>query len=394
MTESVRKSAVPAPPAPAGNLATGTLKLIAMVFMFIDHSGKVLFNNMPEMRALGRLAFPLYVWCMVVGFHRTRNVARYLRRVLLVGLISQPLYLFALDSEGHIGVLAERVFLPLAGGFTWPGIWNVLYTVFMQKPNIFLTLLMGLIALCAIRDKDWLRKVWLPGAFLLVMTALAFIHDKKVDPIIEKISAPFAGGFSLAALGQLFRVLFWDAPNYFCLIFLAAGLLWGFSGRHRGPGQIWGPVLMMLLATVLKADYGWKGVLFFILLYAAQGYRPAIAAVTVSFMLFWGSGYPITSELFGVRVNLNLLPPSLSDPVKHLLRLETYSLAALPLILIRFPCALALPRWSSWLLCPAYPGVPVIPADIRMPRWLGYCIYPAHLVLLIILKIIQFGWFA
>ncbi len=389
MTDNARKS-------PAGNMATGTLKLIALVFMFIDHSGKVLFEDMAEMRTLGRIAFPLYVWCMVVGFYRTRNVTRYLMRVLLVGLVSQPLYLFALNKEVHIGVLMEQTFLPLAGGFTWDGLWQVLYTVFIEKPNIFLTLLLGLIALCAVRDKDWLRKVWLPGIFVLGMTVLALIHDKKIDPIVQKISAPFSGGFSFGALLQSVRIIFWDTPNYFFVIFLVISVIWGFSGKNRGPGQVWGPVVMILLATVLKADYGWRGVLFILFLYAAQGSRPGIAAVMVSFMLFWGARNTLEDKLFGLKFRFTLLPDSISMPIQTLFRqrAETYSLAGLPLILIPFPFVLTLPSWTSWLLCPAYPGYPQIPMDIRLPKWLGYLLYPGHLVLLIVLKIVQFGWFA
>ena len=44
---------------PAGNTATVWLKIIALVFMFIDHSGKMLFSGVPEMRILGRIAFPI-----------------------------------------------------------------------------------------------------------------------------------------------------------------------------------------------------------------------------------------------------------------------------------------------------------------------------------------------
>ena len=58
----------------AGNTATGALKIIALCFMFMDHAGKMLFPNVPELRVLGRIAFPLYAWCLVVGFHYTRNV--------------------------------------------------------------------------------------------------------------------------------------------------------------------------------------------------------------------------------------------------------------------------------------------------------------------------------
>ena len=97
-------------PVPVGNSATGLLKLIALLFMIIDHVGKVFFNNASDMRLLGRIAFPVYVWCMIVGFSRTRSVPRYLLRVLLVGLVSQPFYVLALDTRGHLGVLCIPFF--------------------------------------------------------------------------------------------------------------------------------------------------------------------------------------------------------------------------------------------------------------------------------------------
>ena len=53
---------VPAPCPPlGGNTSTGVLKLIALIFMFVDHAGKMLFPGIPELRMLGRIAFPLYV---------------------------------------------------------------------------------------------------------------------------------------------------------------------------------------------------------------------------------------------------------------------------------------------------------------------------------------------
>ena len=40
---------------PAGNTATGTLKIIALFLMLTDHVGKMLFPNVPELRLIGRL---------------------------------------------------------------------------------------------------------------------------------------------------------------------------------------------------------------------------------------------------------------------------------------------------------------------------------------------------
>lgn len=231
------------------NQATNWLKIIAMVFMMIDHSGKMLFPSIPEMRILGRIAFPIYVWCMIIGFRYTRSVPKYLLRIILVGIISQPLYMKALNH-------------------TW------------TQPNIFLTLALGLCALWGIREKKWYS-------------------------------------------------------------------------------QIWAPLVALCLATVLNADYEWKGILLFILLYSVQEKRGGIAAVMVAFFLFWGAGNKQTESLFGMPINLDALPDFLSIPLSCFLRPSTYALLSLPFILIPFK------------------------KDLKMPRWVGYVLYPAHLVVLI-----------
>ena len=46
----------------AGNTNTSFLKILALVFMLVDHMGVVLFAQAPEMRVIGRMALPLYAW--------------------------------------------------------------------------------------------------------------------------------------------------------------------------------------------------------------------------------------------------------------------------------------------------------------------------------------------
>ncbi len=133
-----------------GNTATGTLKLIAVVCMFCDHAGKMLFSNyegmtslpaIPELRIIGRLAFPIYCWCMVVGFSYTRNTLRYILRVLAVGVVSQPLYCIALDHK-------------------------------LTQPNIMLTLALALLGLWFLRDRKALPGLWKPLGILLAAGVL------------------------------------------------------------------------------------------------------------------------------------------------------------------------------------------------------------------------------
>lgn len=263
---------------PAGNTATTWLKIIALVFMFIDHDGKMCFPAVPEMRILGRIAFPIYAWCLIVGFHYTRSVPKYLLRILITGLVSQPLYNLALHHEVQLG----EHFLSMCRNFSLAEISSFLEAMFRQ-PNIFLTLFLGLCALWGIREKKFLSQIWVPAA-------------------------------------------------------------------------------AMALAIVLNADYGWRGVLLFIMLYAVRDSRPGIAAVMISYFLFWGSSYSITKSLFGIPINMDALPSWLSQPLSAFLRMETYALLSLPFILIPFK------------------------KDLKLPRWVGYALYPAHLAVLYALE--------
>ena len=131
-----------------GNTATGILKIIAFVFMFIDHSGKMLFPRVPEMRHLGRLAFPIYVWCMIVGFEYTRSVPRYMLRLLAVGLLSQPLYMVALNHPWY-------------------------------QPNIFLTLLLGMGGLWGLREKKAFSHLWAPALAIALAGVLGADYGWK-----------------------------------------------------------------------------------------------------------------------------------------------------------------------------------------------------------------------
>lgn len=234
----------------AGNEATGWLKLLALAFMFCDHAGKMLLPSLPVLRQVGRLAFPLYCWCMVVGVCRTRSIPKYMLRILLVGVISQPLYMWGLDH-------------------TW------------KEPNIFFTLAAALGALWGIRKKWW--------------------------------------------------------------------------GSH-----VWAPALALVMAVALNLNYGWKGVLLVLLLYAVRDSRAGIAAVMVAFCLYWGQGSSTVTNVLGI--GMRWIPAPFSALTAPFMKLQALAVLSLPLLLVRFP------------------------RDVRLPAWVGYGIYPAHLLLLIALE--------
>lgn len=87
------------------------MQWIAMLTMLIDHIGIVWFPDSPGWRIVGRIAFPIYTWLVALGMSRTRSVPRYLRRLVLLALLSQIPFslLFQTWDVNVIGTFAVSV---------------------------------------------------------------------------------------------------------------------------------------------------------------------------------------------------------------------------------------------------------------------------------------------
>lgn len=83
------------------------MQMIAMLTMLIDHIGVVFYPDNQVLRMIGRLAFPLYAYLIVVGYQRTRNIKMYVNRLLLLAGLSQLPFMLALNltSINAIGTL-------------------------------------------------------------------------------------------------------------------------------------------------------------------------------------------------------------------------------------------------------------------------------------------------
>jgi len=130
------------------NRDTDLIKLLACVFMFIDHAGKMLFPQIGEMRLIGRLAFPMFAYCIAVGAVYTRDPAKYLSRIALLALISQPFYALGLDHATSSMFSISFHENPFGATYAF-------YTGSWQKPSILLSLFLGLCILMALRHKRW-----------------------------------------------------------------------------------------------------------------------------------------------------------------------------------------------------------------------------------------------
>ena len=119
------------------------LKLAAFLAMVIDHAAacrldKVFFPAFSKVymisRAIGRMAFPIYAFCLVEGFRHSHDLRRYGGRLLLLGVISQLPYAFTLN-RWYLEPAFGEVF-PINPSRAFRSL-NILFTLFIFLVSIY-----------------------------------------------------------------------------------------------------------------------------------------------------------------------------------------------------------------------------------------------------------------
>ena len=157
------------------NLDTDFLKLVAILAMLLDHVGSVFFPQYAVFRWIGRLAFPLFCYCMTVGLLYTRSIKRYLIRLGIFALVSQPFWIVAFNPGDFLGNLTN---------------WNIFFTLFLS-----------LLAVWGVHTRRW----WL---FILGVVLLAF------------------GNFDYNYNGVIFMLIFYLCRNRPALGAILFALTW------------------------------------------------------------------------------------------------------------------------------------------------------------------------
>mgnify|MGYP002622784278 CR=1 FL=1 len=176
-----------------GFLDNFTLKIIAIIAMTIDHIGYMFIaRNTTEyliFRGIGRIAFPIFCFLIVEGFHHTKSPINYLIRLLLFALISE---------------------IPFDLAF--------FHTTFDWKhQNVFFTLAIGLSCLFCLEEMK--TKKWF-GIFLFVLFGIAYIIrcDYGVGGVMLICMFYFTGNFKdrfwmQFILSGLIFFLFYGSPE-------------------------------------------------------------------------------------------------------------------------------------------------------------------------------------
>lgn len=155
-------------------MSSFVIKLIAIITMLCDHSGDAIIGQFSFLNVIGRIAFPLFCFQIVIGYKHTKNVNKYLLRLFLFGLISQiPFSLFTYSYLGRIDLL--NVFFTLALGL----LAIYILDVFPKKYKflaIILNLVLMIIAEFSQTDYGWF------GVCLIICIYL-FYNDKSLSKV-------------------------------------------------------------------------------------------------------------------------------------------------------------------------------------------------------------------
>ncbi|WP_347880709.1 TraX family protein [Paenibacillus sp. F411] len=204
------------------------MQWLAMLTMLVDHVGLVFYPGEEIWRMIGRIAFPLYVYALVLGYGRTSSKRRYFIRLGVIALVSQIPYQLSLNPEG-----LNVVVTLLAGGL-------VLYV--MEKVDPAASILIAVIA-------------------AVLMEALNF--DYGSYGLLLILIFRYAEGQMLAAWHLLLNVVFWYLYGWeiqmwsvlptFLIVYGPA--VWKEIEKVRVPSWVWRsfyPVHMIILAIVQR----------------------------------------------------------------------------------------------------------------------------------------------
>lgn len=116
-------------------MTSSKIKWIAMILMTLDHIGFYFFNttgfstdfNLTYfiLRALGRIAFPLFAFFIAEGFTHTRNKYKYLLRLLIYAVVIESILVFVYFYTGYNYMIESNPF--------WPLVFGLLALIVLQK---------------------------------------------------------------------------------------------------------------------------------------------------------------------------------------------------------------------------------------------------------------------
>lgn len=147
------------------------LKWIAIITMVIDHLGIYIYRDLEVLREIGRVAFPLFGYILIHNYlFFTTNKLRYIKRLFIFSLISQPIFWFFLEHSLNIFFLLS---LSLFTIYIFEKIEK------MNRKKVEKIIAMGIIIILSI-GLSFLIEYPLYGLLFLISIYLSFLNIRYI----------------------------------------------------------------------------------------------------------------------------------------------------------------------------------------------------------------------
>ena len=184
-------------------MSSFVLKLIAIITMLCDHTGDAIVGHLSLLNIIGRMAFPIFAFQLVVGFLNTSNIEKYAVRLGIFAIISQipfSILMYIMNSN----ILTLNIFFTLLLGLLALFVYNKVNNKFLKYLSIFFIILLG--ELANVDYGGW-------GVFLILFIYLLCPTFKNVGLLKNNLPIKY---FSFIAIYLLLCII--KYINYFTLL--------------------------------------------------------------------------------------------------------------------------------------------------------------------------------
>lgn len=162
-------------------LSSAALHIMAMTFMLMDHIWATVLSY-AWLTCVGRIAFPIFAFLIVEGFNHTKNLRKYMLRMLIFAVIAEiPFNL----------MYGGQVFYPVHQNVLWTFLLALLGLMFMEKikkkNKIWLTILISVVVCLLGTVLGYLLFVDYYGCGILTVFIFYFFNRNREDNLVYKI---------------------------------------------------------------------------------------------------------------------------------------------------------------------------------------------------------------
>ena len=209
------------------------LKIVAVITMFTDHIGYVIFDKFSFLNCIGRIAFPIFAFQISEGYIHTNNLKKYFLRLFVFALVSQiPFIIFYNNLVSNEFKL--NIFFTLLLGLTSIYIYD---KIKYKSLGILSVILIGLIARFSHCDYGSYGVLIIFMFYLFknnfMLSSTSFIIATTIKYLIPIIKNGFHYEYIYLLIGTLSSIIFISLYNgkkgkdtkYFLYLFYPIHLL-------------------------------------------------------------------------------------------------------------------------------------------------------------------------